>query len=79
MAPYLLRSTNASTCVFSATNLTSTSARLLASGGMRDGVTITPDCAWPYDVNEQNAKNACEMFYNRTPEERARLLRERMK
>lgn len=38
---------------------------------------ITPECAWPLDVNDHDAKAVCRMFYNLTPEQRARVLAKR--
>jgi hypothetical protein len=40
-------------------------------------VSITPECAWPYDVSDHDARAVCRMFYNLTPEERARVLQAR--
>jgi hypothetical protein len=37
-------------------------------------MVITPECAWPYDVNDHDAKAVCRMFYNLTPEQRAQAL-----
>jgi len=42
--------------------------------GVGESVVITPECAWPLDVNEHDAKAVCRMFYNLTPEQRARVL-----
>ena len=38
---------------------------------------ITPECAWPLDVNDHNARAICRMFHNLTPEQRARVLAKR--
>jgi len=40
-------------------------------------MVITPQCAWPYDVNEHDARAVCRMFYNLTPEQRAEVLKTR--
>lgn len=40
-------------------------------------LVITPECAWPYDVKQENAKVTCNMWYGRTPKERAQLLKKR--
>jgi len=40
-------------------------------------VAITPECAWPYRVNDPDAMAVCRMFYNLTPEQRERVLRHR--
>lgn len=42
-------------------------------------IVITPDCAWPYGVNDHDARAVCKMFYNLTPEQRAAVLRTRRK
>ena len=39
--------------------------------------TITPECAWPLGVDDHDAKTICRMFYNLTPEQRARVLAKR--
>src|SRR3954454_18287271 len=44
------------------------------AAGAGESVVITPECAWPLDVNEQDARAICRMFYNLTPEQRARVL-----
>src|SRR5262245_56806687 len=41
-----------------------------AEGG--ENMIITPECAWPLSVNDHDAKAVCRMFYNLTPEQRAR-------
>ncbi len=38
---------------------------------------ITPECAWPLDVNDHDAKTVCRMFYNLTPEQRTQVLAKR--
>jgi len=40
-------------------------------------IVITPECAWPYDVNDHDAKAVCRMFYNLTPEQREQVLKAR--
>ena len=40
-------------------------------------LVITPECAWPLSVHEQDAGAVCRMFYNLTPEQRARVLARR--
>ena len=45
--------------------------------GAGESLVITPECAWPLGVNEQDARTVCRMFYNLTPEQRARVLRTR--
>jgi hypothetical protein len=40
---------------------------------------ITPECAWPLDVREHDARAVCRMFYNLTPEQRAQVLARRGK
>jgi hypothetical protein len=42
--------------------------------GARESQIITPECAWPLSVNDHDAKTVCRMFYNLTPEQRARVL-----
>ena len=42
--------------------------------GVSDNPVITPECAWPLSVNDHDAKAVCRMFYNLTPEQRARVL-----
>src|SRR5436305_9208835 len=39
-----------------------------------ESLVITPECAWPLSVHEQDAGAVCRMFYNLTPEQRARVL-----
>jgi len=38
---------------------------------------ITPECAWPYSVNDRNAEAMCRMFHHLTPEQRAQVLSRR--
>ena len=47
------------------------------AAGTGEGLVITPECAWPLGVNEQDAKTVCRMFYNLTPEQRAWVLKTR--
>jgi hypothetical protein len=47
------------------------------AAGTGESLVITPECAWPLGVNEQDAKAVCRMFYNLTPEQRARVLARR--
>ena len=42
-----------------------------------ESLVITPECAWPLGVHEQDAGAVCRMFYNLTPEQRARVLARR--
>jgi hypothetical protein len=42
-----------------------------------DNAEITPECAWPLDVNEPDAKAVCRMFYRLTPDQREQVLRRR--
>ena len=42
-----------------------------------ENLAITPECAWPLDVNDHDAKAVCRMFNNLTPEQRARVLAKR--
>jgi hypothetical protein len=44
---------------------------------VNENPVITPECAWPLDVNDHDAKAVCRMFYNLTPEQRARVLAKR--
>ena len=46
-------------------------------GEADEPLVITPECAWPYGVNDHDAKAVCRMFYNMTPEHRAQVLRAR--
>ena len=48
-----------------------------SSGGSGEAVAITPECAWPYKVTDPDAKAVCRMFYNLTPEQRARVVSSR--
>jgi hypothetical protein len=45
--------------------------------GAGESLVITPECAWPLGVNEQDAGAVCRMFYNLTPEQRAQVLARR--
>jgi hypothetical protein len=42
-----------------------------------ESIVVTPECAWPLGVNEQDASTVCRMFYNLTSEQRARVLARR--
>jgi hypothetical protein len=42
--------------------------------GAGESLVITPECAWPLGVHEQDAGTGCRMFYSLTPEQRARVL-----
>src|SRR5882757_6004333 len=42
--------------------------------GAGENLVITQECAWPLSVHEQDAGAVCRMFYNLTPEQRARVL-----
>jgi hypothetical protein len=47
------------------------------AAGAGESLVITPECAWPLDVNDHDAKTVCRMFYNLTPEQRAWVLKTR--
>jgi hypothetical protein len=47
------------------------------ANGAGESLVITPECAWPLGVHEQDARAVCRMFYNLTPEQRARVLARR--
>jgi hypothetical protein len=47
------------------------------AAGAGESLVITPECAWPLGVHEQDAGAVCRMFYNLTPEQRARVLERR--
>ena len=47
------------------------------AAGAGESLVITPECAWPLGVNEQDARAVCRMFYNLTPEQRAQVLARR--
>jgi hypothetical protein len=47
--------------------------------GSSENPAITPECAWPLDVRDHDAKAVCRMFYNLTPEQRAQVLAKRSK
>jgi hypothetical protein len=47
------------------------------AAGAGESLVITPECAWPLGVHEQDASTVCRMFYNLTPEQRAWVLRTR--
>ena len=42
-----------------------------------ESIVVTPECAWPLGVHEQDASTVCRMFYNLTPEQRAQVLARR--
>jgi len=46
-------------------------------GAARERVVITPECAWPYSVNDDDAEAVCRMFYNLTAQQREQVLRTR--
>ena len=45
--------------------------------GTSENLVVTPECAWPLGVHEQDARTVCRMFYNLTPEQRAWVLKTR--
>jgi hypothetical protein len=45
--------------------------------GAGESHVITPECAWPLSVHEQDAATVCRMFYNLTPEQREQVLARR--
>ena len=47
------------------------------AAGSGENLVITPECAWPLNVNEHDARAVCRMFYNLTPEQRERVLAKR--
>jgi hypothetical protein len=47
------------------------------TGGAGESLVITPECAWPYGVDDHDATAVCRMFYNLTPEQRAQVLAKR--
>jgi len=51
-------------------------ARTQAIGTGQD-IVVTPECAWPYRVQDPDAKAVCRLFYNLSPEERAKVLKAR--
>ena len=51
--------------------------RIQPSFSVGENLVITPECAWPLGVNDHDAKAVCRMFYNLTPEQRARVLTKR--
>jgi len=50
---------------------------LVESTSRGENLVVTPECAWPLGVHEQDAATVCRMFYNLTPEQRARVLARR--
>jgi hypothetical protein len=51
--------------------------RVTPAAEVDENVVITPECAWPLDVKEQDAEAVCRMFYRLTPEQREQVLRRR--
>ena len=51
--------------------------RISPAAEVGENVVITPECAWPLDVKEQDAEAVCRMFYRLTPEQREQVLRRR--
>ena len=51
-------------------------ARTPAIGTGQD-IVVTPECAWPYKVQDPDASKVCRLFYNLSPEERAEVLKAR--
>jgi hypothetical protein len=47
------------------------------AAGAGESLVITPECAWPLDVNEHDARTVCRMFHNLTLEQRAWVLKTR--
>src|SRR5262245_3886762 len=47
------------------------------AAGAGENLVITPECAWPLSVNDHDARAVCRMFYNLTPEQRAKVLAKR--
>jgi hypothetical protein len=50
-----------------------------AAQGVTNGapIVVTPECAWPYDVRDHDAESVCRLFYNLSPEERAKVVQSR--
>ena len=46
-------------------------------GSEAESMAVTPECAWPYRVNDADARAVCRMFYNLTPQQREEVLRAR--
>ncbi len=42
-----------------------------------EDVVVTPECAWPYRIDEPEAKAVCRMFYHLSPKQREQALRAR--
>jgi hypothetical protein len=40
-------------------------------------IVITPECAWPYRVDDPAAKGVCRIFYDLAPEQRDEVVRRR--
>ena len=47
------------------------------AGGAVETLVITPECAWPYGVNDHDAKAVYRMYYHLTPEQRTQVLKTR--
>jgi hypothetical protein len=47
------------------------------TGAAAESLPITPECAWPYGVNDHDAKAVCRMYYHLTPEQRADVVKKR--
>jgi hypothetical protein len=45
--------------------------------GAGEDIAVTTECAWPYSVQDAEAKAVCRIFYNLSPEERAQVLKAR--
>ena len=45
--------------------------------GANESLEITPECAWPLGVHEQDARTVCRMFHNLTPAQREAVLKAR--
>jgi hypothetical protein len=46
--------------------------------GVQD-VVVTPECAWPYRVDDREAKAVCRMFYDMSPQQQEEALRSRLR
>lgn len=42
--------------------------------GAGEDIAVTTECAWPYSVQDAEAKAVCRIFYNLSPEERTQVL-----
>src|SRR3954470_18126197 len=47
--------------------------------GESESLPVTAECAWPYRVNDPDARAVCRMFYNLTPAQREEVLNARRK